>query len=205
MRVETLPIILGVIVALLGVALLADGQLPDGTIVSVERRRRPRVERNRAGERLIGLGTLGMAAARARRRAGQVPAPPYPARGSGGQGPGGLPPSAVPAVRGRTGVRTAAVRAVEAPARTQPGRQWVGRGSRVRRTTGPEVKLVAARTSEVTRGPAVWCEWIAVLARGQRANGRAVRTGDGTRGPGWLVLVDRDAWPASQWTGGADW
>jgi hypothetical protein len=63
MRVETIPIILGVIVALLGVALLADGQLPDGTIVSVERRRRPRVERNRAGETLIGLGTLCMAAA----------------------------------------------------------------------------------------------------------------------------------------------
>ena len=63
MRVETVPIILGVLVALLGVALLADAKLPDGTIVPVERRRRPRVERDRGGEALIGLGTLCMAAA----------------------------------------------------------------------------------------------------------------------------------------------
>jgi hypothetical protein len=63
MRVEIVPIILGVLVALLGVALLADARLPDGTIVPIERRRRPRTERSRGGEMLIGLGTLCLAAA----------------------------------------------------------------------------------------------------------------------------------------------
>ena len=63
MRVEIVPIILGALVALLGVALLADARLPDGTIVPVERRRRPRTERSRGGETLIGLGTFCMAAA----------------------------------------------------------------------------------------------------------------------------------------------
>ncbi|HET7458361.1 MAG TPA: hypothetical protein VFJ74_11975 [Gemmatimonadaceae bacterium] len=63
MRVEFLPVIFGALVALLGLALLVDAKLPDGTVVPVERRRRPRAERSRGGEAAIGLGTLGMAAA----------------------------------------------------------------------------------------------------------------------------------------------
>ena len=63
MRVEIVPIILGALVALFGLALLADAKLPDGTIVPVERRRRPRAERSRGGEAMIGLGTLCMAGA----------------------------------------------------------------------------------------------------------------------------------------------
>ncbi len=62
MRAETIPIILGVIVGLMGVGLLLDAQLPDGT-VKRERRRRKRIERSRGGEMLSGLAMLAFAAA----------------------------------------------------------------------------------------------------------------------------------------------
>jgi hypothetical protein len=62
-RIETLPLILGVLIALLGIGILFDAWTPDAASVSPERRRRPRVERHRNGEALIGLGVLALAAA----------------------------------------------------------------------------------------------------------------------------------------------
>ncbi len=62
MRAETIPIILGVIVGLMGVGLLLDARLPDGA-VKRERRRRKRIERSRGGEALLGLAMLAFAAA----------------------------------------------------------------------------------------------------------------------------------------------
>lgn len=63
MRVETIPLILGVLVALLGLGLLADAWLPEDVKNFRERRRRPRTERHLGGEAAIGLGVLTMAAA----------------------------------------------------------------------------------------------------------------------------------------------
>jgi hypothetical protein len=61
-RIEILPLIVGVIVALLGIGILFDAWTPESNIAR-ERRRRPRIERHRNGEALIGLGVLGLAAA----------------------------------------------------------------------------------------------------------------------------------------------
>jgi hypothetical protein len=63
MRLEIIPLILGGLVALIGLGLLFDAWTPDEILVKRERRRRPRIERNRAGEAAIGLGVLCMAAA----------------------------------------------------------------------------------------------------------------------------------------------
>ena len=63
MRAETIPLILGALVALMGVGLILDAQLPDYSAVKRERRRRQRVERSRGGEMLIGLALLAFAAA----------------------------------------------------------------------------------------------------------------------------------------------
>ena len=63
MRIETFPLILGVIVALLGIGIIFDAWTADSANVSRERRRRPRVERHRNGEALIGFGVLALAAA----------------------------------------------------------------------------------------------------------------------------------------------
>lgn len=63
MRIETVPLILGVLIALLGVGIIVDAWTPDAASISPERRRRPRVERHRNGEGLIGLGVLALAAA----------------------------------------------------------------------------------------------------------------------------------------------
>lgn len=63
MRLETLPLILGILVALPGFALIADAWLPDGSFVPTERRRRERAERSRAGEAVVGVGILCVAAA----------------------------------------------------------------------------------------------------------------------------------------------
>jgi hypothetical protein len=64
MRIEVLlPILLGLLVALVGVGLVADAWLPDRVVVERERRRRARADRSRAGEALLGCGTLCMAAA----------------------------------------------------------------------------------------------------------------------------------------------
>jgi uncharacterized membrane protein len=63
MRPETIPLIFGVLVALMGVGLFLDAQLPDYTAVKRERRRRKRIERSRGGEMLLGLAMLAFAAA----------------------------------------------------------------------------------------------------------------------------------------------
>lgn len=63
MRIELIPLILGVILGILGVALMVDAWTPDEVIVRRERRRRPRVARHRGGEAAIGFGVVCMAAA----------------------------------------------------------------------------------------------------------------------------------------------
>ena len=64
MRLELLPLIFGALVALLGLGLVADGWLPDrDQLLSSERRRRQRAERDRGGEIIVGLGMLALAAA----------------------------------------------------------------------------------------------------------------------------------------------
>ena len=63
MRVETIPIILGILVALVGVGLIADAWLPEHVLHRSERRRKARAERHLGGEAAIGAGILCMAAA----------------------------------------------------------------------------------------------------------------------------------------------
>jgi hypothetical protein len=63
MRIEIIPLILGIVLALIGLGLVFDAWTPDDLLVKRERRRRPRAERNRGGEAAIGLGVLGMAGA----------------------------------------------------------------------------------------------------------------------------------------------
>lgn len=63
MRIETVPLIIGVLAALVGLALLADAWLPEDLPGFRERRRKPRTERNLGGEAAIGLGVLCVAAA----------------------------------------------------------------------------------------------------------------------------------------------
>ena len=63
MRLETIPLILGVIVCVIGLALVFDAWTPDDVIVKRERRRRPRIERSRGGEAAIGFGIVCMGAA----------------------------------------------------------------------------------------------------------------------------------------------
>ena len=63
MRLEHIPLIIGAIVALIGLAFIADGLMADTVRPGKERRRRMRAERSRAGETIVGIGTLCMAAA----------------------------------------------------------------------------------------------------------------------------------------------
>lgn len=63
MRLEVIPLIIGVLVGLLGLGLVFDAWMPDDIIVKRERRRRPRIERSRSGEAWIGFGVIAMAAA----------------------------------------------------------------------------------------------------------------------------------------------
>jgi hypothetical protein len=62
MRLETLPLVLGAFIGLLGALLLWDAWAADDFIAN-ERRQRPRRERDRKGEGLVGLGAIAMAAA----------------------------------------------------------------------------------------------------------------------------------------------
>jgi hypothetical protein len=62
-RLELIPLILGILVALGGLALIADSRLKDSEPRVAERRRRERTERDRAGEALIGLGIGALGAA----------------------------------------------------------------------------------------------------------------------------------------------
>ena len=63
MPIEVIPLIAAALVGLIGLGLVFDAWTPDEIIVKNERRRRPRIERSRGGEALIGLGVLCMAAA----------------------------------------------------------------------------------------------------------------------------------------------
>jgi len=63
MRIELVPLIIGVLVGLVGLGLVFDAWTPDEIIVRKERRRRPRIERSRGGESAIGIGVLCMGAA----------------------------------------------------------------------------------------------------------------------------------------------
>ena len=63
MRIEVVPLIVGVLIGLLGLGLLADAWIPEEVRPFRERRRRPRTDRSLGGEALIGLGVLCLAAA----------------------------------------------------------------------------------------------------------------------------------------------
>ena len=63
MRLEQIPLFIGVVVAIIGLGLVLDAQLPEGMSPSRERRRRERTERHRGGETLVGIGIVAMAAA----------------------------------------------------------------------------------------------------------------------------------------------
>ena len=63
MRVETIPLILGILVGLIGLGLIADAWLPEQVTRRSERRRSARAERHLGGEAAIGFGVLCMAAA----------------------------------------------------------------------------------------------------------------------------------------------
>lgn len=63
MRIEAIPLIVGALLALLGLGLLADAWIPEEVAPFRERRRRPRTERSTGGEAMIGLGVLCLAAA----------------------------------------------------------------------------------------------------------------------------------------------
>ena len=63
MRLEHLPLILGALLGIVGIALLVDAWTVDTSLVTRERRRRVRAERSRLGEGFLGLGTIAVAAA----------------------------------------------------------------------------------------------------------------------------------------------
>ncbi|HUQ82329.1 MAG TPA: hypothetical protein VM076_14350 [Gemmatimonadaceae bacterium] len=63
MRLEQVPLFMGVVVAILGLGMVLDAQLPDSSSPSRERRRRERAERHRGGETLVGVGIMAVAAA----------------------------------------------------------------------------------------------------------------------------------------------
>jgi hypothetical protein len=62
-RIETVPLILGLLVALLGIGIIFDAWTPDAASIAHERRRRARIDRHRNGEALIGFGVLALAGA----------------------------------------------------------------------------------------------------------------------------------------------
>ena len=63
MRLEQLPILMGVLVALVGLTILLDAWQAGGVAPLRERRRRARAVPHKAGQTLVALGTLCMAAA----------------------------------------------------------------------------------------------------------------------------------------------
>ncbi|HJU91020.1 MAG TPA: hypothetical protein VJ672_16665 [Gemmatimonadaceae bacterium] len=62
MRLETIPILAGLLLAVPGLALIADAFIKDGTFFP-ERRSRPRPERHKLGEAAFGVGLLFVSAA----------------------------------------------------------------------------------------------------------------------------------------------
>lgn len=63
MRLEQFPIILGIVVALIGLTIALDAWQAGGVAPLRERRRRTRAMPHKAGQTLVALGTLCMAAA----------------------------------------------------------------------------------------------------------------------------------------------
>jgi len=63
MKLEQLPIFLGVLVALIGLTIALDAWQAGGVAPMRERRRRTRAKPHKAGQTLVALGTLCMAAA----------------------------------------------------------------------------------------------------------------------------------------------
>ncbi len=63
MRLEYLPVVLGVLVLLVAAAIIFDAAGPERARPFRERRRRQRAEPNTAGEWLVGLGTACLGAA----------------------------------------------------------------------------------------------------------------------------------------------
>ncbi len=63
MRLEQIPIILGILVALVGLTLALDAWQDNGISPLRERRRRTRTVPHKAGQTLVAIGTLCMAAA----------------------------------------------------------------------------------------------------------------------------------------------
>jgi hypothetical protein len=63
MRLEHLPLILGLLFVVAGVALIADALLREQPLMMTDRRKRSRAPRHRGGQVAIGLGTLFVAAA----------------------------------------------------------------------------------------------------------------------------------------------
>ena len=62
MKLEQLPILLGVLVALIGLTVLLDAWQEGGVAPLRERRRRARAVPHKGGQTLVALGMLGMAA-----------------------------------------------------------------------------------------------------------------------------------------------
>lgn len=62
MRIELLPILLGLAAVLIGIALVVDSVVPDGTFIPVERRRGQRPPRNCLGEGLLGAAIVFLGA-----------------------------------------------------------------------------------------------------------------------------------------------
>src|SRR5215210_7608903 len=62
MKLEQLPIILGVLIALIGLTIALDAWQTGGVAPLRERRRRARAVPHKAGQTLVALGTLCMAA-----------------------------------------------------------------------------------------------------------------------------------------------
>jgi hypothetical protein len=63
MKLEQFPILLGVLVALFGLTILLDAWQAGGVAPLRERRRRTRAVPHKAGQTLVALGTICMAAA----------------------------------------------------------------------------------------------------------------------------------------------
>jgi hypothetical protein len=63
MKLEQVPIILGVLIALIGLTIALDAWQAGGVAPLRERRRRTRAVPHKAGQTLVALGTLCMAAA----------------------------------------------------------------------------------------------------------------------------------------------
>jgi hypothetical protein len=63
MKLEQLPILIGILVALIGLTILLDAWQAGGVSPLRERRRRTRAVPNKAGQSMVALGTLCMAAA----------------------------------------------------------------------------------------------------------------------------------------------